>query len=73
MAAVVVEGTDPVGTQAQLACGHRIRLPWSLPPEAAVAVLLEHQDRCLEETEGPVTRGMVFSEAAWLPFPGAVR
>jgi hypothetical protein len=73
MAVAIVETGEPVGTQAQLACGHRIRLPWSLPPEAAVAVLLEHQDRCLEDSEGPVPRGMVFQEAAWLPFPEVVR
>ena len=73
MAGVIVESGDPVGTQAQLACGHRIRLPWSLPPEAAVAVLLDHQDRCFDDASAPVSRGMVCSEAAWLPFPGVVR
>jgi len=63
----------PVGTQAKLACGHRIRLPWSLAPEAAVAILLDHEDRCLSAPTVPLSRGMVTVEPAWLPFAGSGR
>jgi len=63
----------PVGTQAKLACGHRIRLPWSLAPEAAMAILLEHEDRCFAAARMPSSRGMVTVASAWLPFPGSGR
>ncbi len=60
----------PVGTQARLACGHRIRLPWSIAPEAAVAILLDHEGRCFADPDLPAARGMVSPEVAWLPLPG---
>ncbi|HTT16199.1 MAG TPA: hypothetical protein VMH49_02410 [Thermoplasmata archaeon] len=66
-------GSDPVGTQAQLGCGHRIRLPWDLAPEAAVAALLHHQQSCVMDAEGFAPRGMVTYGTAWLPFPQAHR
>jgi len=64
------DGVEPVGTQAQLGCGHRIRLPWDLPPEAAIADLLHHQAVCYSDLERPAARGMVPRSTAWLPFPG---
>jgi len=67
------EGASPVGTQALLGCGHRIRLPWDLAPEAAVADLLRHEQVCYAGVDRRGPSGMVPLSTAWLPFPQARR
>ena len=38
-------------TFAQLSCGHRVRLPWGISPEVALADLLRHESDCRVEPE----------------------
>ena len=44
------EGSEPGGTSVRMECGHRIRLPWGVPPAAAVAELLHHRGECSAAT-----------------------
>lgn len=67
------ESAAPVGTRVVLGCGHRIRLPWDLAPEAAIADLLQHEALCPSDPTLAVPRGMLPPDPAWLPFPAAHR
>ena len=61
----------PVGTRFVLTCGHRIRVPWDLPPEAGIAELLHHEADCGATLGAPVGRVPVAARAPWLPLAGA--
>ena len=48
-----VPGNEAVGTRVVLPCGHRVVLPWAVPPEAVLADLLRHQSECEVDAGGP--------------------
>ncbi|HYA10904.1 MAG TPA: hypothetical protein VEH10_04460 [Thermoplasmata archaeon] len=64
---------DPVGTRVILECGHRLPVPWSLSPEAAVAEVLHHLAVCEHDLGLPVSAGILPTSPVWLPFPEAHR
>jgi len=60
----------PAGVRVVLPCGHRVVMPWTLPPEVALADVVHHQSTCdlengiprLEDARAPSSHWMLAAE-----------